>query len=74
LKERDMQPPDLYLVHLWQPKAGFRATARRVDEDQPHLFRSPEELVSFFGRRSEAAVPSGPAKSQPQPAKPGGVS
>jgi hypothetical protein len=66
-----MQPPDLYLVHLWQPETGFRATARRVDEDQPHLFHSPEDLVSFFGQRSEATGPCLPEEAQPRLAEPG---
>ena len=69
-----MQPPDLYLVHLWQPESGFRATARRVDEDRPHLFHSPEELVSFFGQRSDASGHLLPEGSPPKPAGPGAAS
>jgi hypothetical protein len=69
-----MQPPDLYLVHLWQPETGFRATARRVDEDRPHLFHRPEDLVSFFGQRSEVSGQHLPEESLPKPADPGAAS
>ena len=47
----------LFLVRVWQARAGFRASARRLDEEQAHLFQAPEALA----RHLASASPCRPA-------------
>ncbi|HRI17911.1 MAG TPA: hypothetical protein PL196_05260 [Burkholderiaceae bacterium] len=49
----------LFLVRVWREGgAGFRASARRVDEDEPHLFGEADTLARFLAE----------APHDPQPA------
>lgn len=50
-----MDNSQLFLVHVWPARPGFRASARRVDSDEPHLLHSPEELAEYFAGVSDAA-------------------
>lgn len=39
----------LFLVRVWRDgRSGFRASARRVDEEQPHLFGEADALARFL--------------------------
>ena len=39
----------LFLVRVWhQGQAGFRASARRVDEEDAHLFAEPDALARYL--------------------------
>jgi hypothetical protein len=47
----------LFLVRVWhQGQAGFRASARRVDEEDAHLFAEADTLARYL-----ADAPGGPA-------------
>lgn len=61
-----MDDSQLFLVHVWPPKPGFRASARRVDSDKPQLLNSPQELADYFARASGAvpAAPSGESNAE----------
>jgi hypothetical protein len=50
-----MDDSQVFIVHVWAPKPGFRASARRVDSDQPQLLNSPQELADYFAHASGAA-------------------
>ncbi len=38
----------VYLVRLWHEHGTFRATARRLDEEEPHLFHTAADLARHF--------------------------
>jgi len=41
--------PELFVVRVWRELAsGFRASVRRVDEEQTHHFSQPEEMARFL--------------------------
>ena len=61
-----MDDSQLFLVHVWPCKPGFRASARRVDSDEPQLLNSPQELADYFARAS-GAVPPATAAILPRP-------
>jgi len=48
----------LFLVHVWQARPGFRASARRVDSDVPSLLHSPQELAEFFAHAFDPPPPT----------------
>ena len=50
-----MDDSQLFLVHVWPARPGFRASARRVDSDEPHLLHSPQELAEYFAKASDVA-------------------
>lgn len=65
-----MDDSQLYLVHVWADKPGFRASARRVDSDQPCLLNSPQELADYFAAVSGAAAAgqsTGSLSASPEP-------
>ena len=43
-----MDDSQLFLVHVWAAQPGFRASARRVDSDEPRLLNSPQALADYF--------------------------
>jgi hypothetical protein len=49
-----MNPPDFYLVRVWQVDGGFRASARRADQEAPQVFDSAVELARYF---AESVIP-----------------
>lgn len=50
-----MVESELFVVRVWrQLSSGFRASVRRVDEDQTHHFSRPEEMALFL---ASAPVP-----------------
>jgi len=53
------QDAAVFLVHLWpnwEPAAGFRASVRRVDRDQPEFFTHAAALADYFQRAAHDAV------------------
>lgn len=50
-----MDDSQLFLVHVWAAKPGFRASARRVDSDEPRLLTTPQQLADYFAGVSNAA-------------------
>jgi len=38
----------LYLVRVWNRIDGFRASVRRADEEEAHVFDSPDALARFL--------------------------
>lgn len=52
-----MNDAALFFVRVWHGRSGFRASARRPDEEQAHLFAAPEELARYLALASaDAAV------------------
>ena len=52
----------LFLVRVWhQGQAGFRASARRVDEEDAHLFAEADALARYLADAPIAVVPPAPA-------------
>ena len=44
-----MTDPEIFIVRIWRQLAGgFRASVRRVDEDQPHHFTAADQVVRFL--------------------------
>jgi hypothetical protein len=55
-----MDDAALFLVRVWHGRAGFRASARRLDEEQAHLFSAPEELARHLALTPSSASPDAP--------------
>ena len=47
-----MNDPDLYLVRVWHADRGFRASLRRVDEEEAHVFHSADAMARFLAGSS----------------------
>ena len=66
-----MTDPEIFIVRIWRHlTSGFRATARRVDEEEVHVFTEPDQVVRYLeqaGSQGAAATggPSPAAKVQP---------
>jgi hypothetical protein len=53
-----VQPPSatqLFVVHVWQRRTRFRASVRRVDDEQTLLFTSPMQLARYLSATSRDA-------------------
>jgi hypothetical protein len=60
----DMHDATLFLVRVWRDgRDGFRASARRVGEEEPHLFGEAEALARFLADARDDAVPTQAATS-----------
>ena len=57
-----MDDATLFLVRVWhQGQAGFRASARRVDEEDAHLFAEADALARYLAQGPLALAPAAPA-------------
>jgi hypothetical protein len=55
-----MDDATLFLVRVWhQGQAGFRASARRVDEEDTLLFGEAEALARYLADAPLAVAPAG---------------
>ena len=44
-----MTDPEIFIVRIWRQLAGgFRASVRRVDEEQPHHFTAAAQVTRFL--------------------------
>ena len=60
-----MNDPEIFIVRIWRQLAGgFRASVRRVDEEQPHLFTAAAQVARFL-EQVGPAVPESIDPSQP---------
>lgn len=58
-----MFDPQLFVVRIWREIAGgFRASVRRVDEEETRHFNQPDEVARFF-----ATVEAGEADDGREP-------
>jgi len=66
-----MEAIDLYLVRIWRGVTRFRASARRVTDDESQVFASPQDMARYFAasQRAPLAGPGGAAASAPPPAE-----
>lgn len=65
-----MTDPEIFIVRIWRQLAGgFRASARRVDDEETHHFSQPNDVVRFLSRPDEGARSTG-AVAGPVPRKP----
>jgi len=63
-----MDEATLFLVRVWRHgRTGFRASARRVDEESAHLFSEADALARYLADASLNASPAG-ATTAPHPA------
>ena len=66
-----MTDPELFVVRVWRRLEGrFRASVRRVDEEETRHFSRPDEVTQFL---SDAAAPAAPVPGEsdlPAQAKP----
>ena len=62
-----MERIDLYLVRVWCGLSRFRASARRVTDDESQVFASPEDLTRFIvaSRDAPQVAASTPVELQP---------
>ena len=68
-----MNDPELFVVRIWHRLAGgFRASARRVDEEETHHFSQPEEIARFLSAAAEprAALNDAAKRAEPPRANP----
>ena len=65
-----MTRSDLFVVRIWHRIAGgFRASIRRVDEEETRHFTRPEEVASFLASVGEQGPD--PAESPEDASSPG---
>jgi hypothetical protein len=58
-----VQPPratQLFVVHVWRRRTRFRASVRRVDDEQTVLFTSPTQLARYLSATCDDAGDAGP--------------
>ncbi len=60
-----MDDAALFFVRVWHGRSGFRASARRLDEEQAHLFAASEELARYFAQASADTVATPPVVLNP---------
>lgn len=52
-----MTDPDIFIVRVWRQLAsGFRASARRVDEEEARFFSRPEAVARFLSNAEDASA------------------
>jgi hypothetical protein len=62
-----MSETDLFVVRIWHRLAtGFRASVRRVDNEQTQLFSRPDDLARFLSTPPQACAEAD-AAAQPTP-------
>ena len=60
-----MTDPEIFIVRIWRQLAGgFRASVRRVDEEQPHLFTAATQVARFL-EQVEPPAQDGSNRLQP---------
>ena len=50
-------PMRLLLVRVWSTREGFRASARRVDEDEARLFTAAAPLTDYLAALAAESAP-----------------
>ena len=49
-----MSDPELFVVRVWRQLAsGFRASVRRVDEEETRHFSEPDDVTRFLSAAAE---------------------
>lgn len=62
-----MSDTELFVVRIWHQLAtGFRASVRRVDNEQTEIFSRPDELARFLSTPKQSSA-EGDAAAQPTP-------
>lgn len=57
-----MTHPELFIVRIWhQIAGGFRASVRRVDEEETCYFSHPEEFTNYLTTLADPDVGAGEA-------------
>jgi hypothetical protein len=63
-----MDDTTLFLVRVWRHgRAGFRASARRVDEEDAHLFAEADALARYLADSSPLDNPPACPAIAPHP-------
>jgi len=61
-----MTDPEIFIVRIWRQLAGgFRASVRRADEDQPHLFTAATQVARFLEQVETPAQGATDARQAP---------
>ncbi|MGH6624637.1 MAG: hypothetical protein ACREBN_11720 [Burkholderiaceae bacterium] len=52
-----MTDPEIFIVRVWRQLAGgFRASARRVDEEEAQFFSRPDDVATFLSTAVDPAA------------------
>lgn len=52
-----MTDPEIFIVRIWRELAsGFRASARRVDDEETHHFARLDDIARFLATRVESGA------------------
>lgn len=63
-----MTDPEIFILRVWREHAGrFRASARRVDDDETHHFSQPDDLARFLGGGAEPGAAADETVAAPVP-------
>lgn len=63
-----MTDPEIFIVRIWRQLAGgFRASARRVDDEETHHFSRADDVARFLGGRAEPNALSDDVEVAPAP-------
>ena len=66
-----MTDPELFVVRIWRQLAdGFRASVRRVDDEETRHFSNPDEVTQFLSGTAASAAPAPGASDPPAATKP----
>lgn len=66
-----MTDSELFVVRVWRLLEGrFRASVRRVDDEETRHFSRPDEVTQFLSDAAASAVPVPGASDQPAAPKP----
>jgi hypothetical protein len=60
-----MTDPEIFIVRIWRQLAGgFRASVRRVDEEEAHLCTAADQVARLF---EQVGPPAQDGTSRPRP-------
>ena len=66
-----MTDPELFVVRVWRRLEGrFRASVRRVDDEETRHFSRPDEVTQFLCDAAASPAPMPGASDQPAAPKP----
>lgn len=62
----ELQESELFLIRIWRPIAGgFRASARRMEDEETRYFSQPDEVARFLVSAVESKAHANDAEPLP---------
>jgi hypothetical protein len=65
----EMDQATLFVVRVWRQRQAFRASARRVDDEDTRLFVAAAELVDFLEASAARACDATARSARDEPAR-----